>query len=46
MEAIVNAATRNVGTTVGIILLVVIGVASISILSLSPEQQEKLKRNF
>jgi tripartite ATP-independent transporter DctM subunit len=41
-NVILIAAARNIGTTVGVILLVVIGVAFTSILGMSPEEQEEL----
>jgi len=42
MEAILSVVSRNVGTTVGVILLVVIGVAYTSILGMSSEERETL----
>ena len=42
MEAILKAASRNVGVTVVVVLLVVLGIAYASILSMSAEQQEEL----
>ena len=42
MEAILRVATQNRGGTVGVVLLIVIGAAYISILGMTPEQQEAL----
>jgi len=42
MEAIRRAVSRNIGTTVGVILLVVIGIAYTSILGMGPEARENL----
>ena len=42
MEAILRSVTRNKGATVGVILLVIIGIAYSLILGMSPEEQEKL----
>jgi TRAP-type mannitol/chloroaromatic compound transport system permease large subunit len=39
---ILRALTRNMGFTVGIVLLIVIGVAYVTILAMGPEAQEKL----
>ena len=39
---ILGAVIRNTGITVGVILLVAVGVAYISILGMSPEEQKKL----
>jgi tripartite ATP-independent transporter DctM subunit len=41
-NVILRAVHRNIGTTVGVILLVVIAVAYASILAMSPEEQENL----
>ena len=42
MEAILRVATRNRGGTVGVVLLIVIGAAYVSILGMTPEQHEAL----
>ncbi len=41
-SALLNAVVRNMGATVGVVLLVVIAVGYVAILSMSPEQQENL----
>ncbi len=41
-NVILRTLTRNMGFTVGIVLLVVIGVAYVSILAMGPEAQEEL----
>ena len=42
MDAILRAVSRNTGATVGVILLVAVGIAYASILGMSPEDQEAL----
>ncbi len=42
MEAILKTVSRNTGVTVGVILLVAVGIAYTSILGMSPEAQEEL----
>ncbi len=42
MEAILRTVSRNTGATVGVILLVAVGIAYASILGMSPEDQEAL----
>ena len=41
-SVILRALTRNIGFTVGIVLLIVIGGAYVTILAMGPEAQEKL----
>ena len=41
-NVILRAASRNIGVSVGVVLLVIVGVAYISILGMSPEAQEEL----
>jgi predicted membrane channel-forming protein YqfA (hemolysin III family) len=42
MEAILRTVSRNTGATVGVILLVAVGIAYASILGMSPEEQQTL----
>ena len=42
MEAILRTVSRNTGVTVGVILLVAVGIAYTTILGMSPEAQENL----
>jgi len=42
MEAILKTVSRNTGVTVGVILLVAVGIAYTTILGMSPEAQEEL----
>jgi TRAP-type mannitol/chloroaromatic compound transport system permease large subunit len=42
MEAILKTVSRNTGVTVGVVLLVAVGIAYTSILGMSPEGQEAL----
>ncbi len=42
MEAILRTVSRNTGVTVGVVLLVAVGIAYTTILGMSPEAQEEL----
>ena len=42
MEAILRTVSRNTGATVGVILLIAVGIAYTTILGMSPEEQQSL----